>query len=124
MRERIIENDDAEESEEDNILKNDSQTELIVQKSPENVKHEKVKEDSKVEDKVINNTVVETSIENPTELKEATETAVTESVDKVEVKPKVDRSELIRKIFTKRTVGEVFVEARNRYLQRKELLNI
>lgn len=34
-------------------------------------------------------------------------------------KPKIDRMELIRQMFTKRTVGQAFEDARQRYLERK-----
>lgn len=36
-------------------------------------------------------------------------------------KPKISREEYVRNLFTKRTVGEVFTEARQRYLLRKGL---
>lgn len=58
------------------------------------------------------------------EIKKETETDVTTQVtqqEEVEVikKPKVDRIELIRQIFTKRTVGQAFEDARQRYFERK-----
>lgn len=36
-------------------------------------------------------------------------------------KPKIDRAELIKKMFMKRTVDKAFEEARNRYLERKAI---
>ena len=39
-------------------------------------------------------------------------------------KPKLDRTELIKQLFTKRTVGVQFEEARKRYLERKALRQI
>ena len=39
-------------------------------------------------------------------------------------KPKIDRTELVKQMFTKRTAGGVFEEARKRYLERKALREI
>ena len=44
--------------------------------------------------------------------------------EKLVKKPKLDRAELIRQMFTKRTKGKVFEEAQKRYFQRKSLHNL
>lgn len=62
----------------------------------------------------------------PSPQKEANNNTEQQNVDAEEVetlpeKPKISREEYVRNLFTKRTVGEVFTEARHRYLLRKGL---
>ncbi|KAI1291758.1 Nuclear speckle splicing regulatory protein 1 [Halotydeus destructor] len=50
-----------------------------------------------------------------------TESKPEPETEKVDVKPKLSRMELVRLKFTKRTINEVFDAARERYLERKRL---
>lgn len=118
LRERVI--DEEESSEEENIPadnevasnednkddKTEAKIDTKTEESPGNVTEKPSNEESKKE--------------KPNESSE--ELPAVEAT--FEPKPKIERSELIRKIFTKRTIGEVFEEARKRYLIRKGLLTV
>lgn len=118
----------AEDHEED-----DENEETVIVRKPEIEKQSEklVETPSPVEQPSTNNLKRSFEEEKPksddqpaAEIEKETKTVVTinETLqEEVEVikKPKIDRIELIRQMFTKRTVGQAFEDARQRYFERK-----
>jgi len=136
LRERNLSEDEDEENE-------DTENSIAPAEVP-NVTTDKISERTASEE-TANNDRISKSIEPPSEMKESDTNQTTIDNEKKEIptatknpseenlnekeqtvlpapkKPKIDRAELIRRMFTKRTVNEAFEAARNRYLERKAL---
>lgn len=129
LRERNLQEDESDdekeqpkiskESKDKSSIKNEDKPKSEDNSTDKNKQKIPTKEEIKpVDEKITQETTITKKDKNcPTTTKDETKNSK-EQENKVPEK-KLTRIELIEKLFTKRTVGKVFEEARNRYLQRK-----